>query len=461
MGSLRQCYGPTYNCIICFRNNAKTLEALVPFANKDGAVLPGKVTCKGCQMQRYCSVAHLVDDRKEHEPLCRVLADLMKFKGITTPLLIRGRIEGFNQLMLVVAQLKFILQVKLQRPLLWREHILIDQPAVCRVCFKLEPSEVCLGCGAVAYCSPDHRIDDMISHGEAECRTLAMMFSPFRLLDSRLGIKEFKPVADFLKSHLIDAFYQATSIKIGNNPWTSFNQYDLFSTCSSFSGIASLCFALKHASFEKDCDQKPVIIYVMGATDDHLRYFQEMHLRFLLTMYQSIMMLELYFIGPGLSAKSPETYRDRKSKRSVVKRFYATDFSGFLTTTKSTVPNLILLFEPDFLDTNHMTEELIKQLPVESNYSDSFDWQESLTDILHNYGVPICYTSLSQAKALSDFTAVKVLAKGQSIAIKRTYNVMENPYREILPLYNPFTEDNEMIVYNNNYLEIVFTTLVD
>ncbi|KAH8322533.1 hypothetical protein KR074_001740, partial [Drosophila pseudoananassae] len=414
------------------------------------------ITCKGCKMQRYCSVAHLIEDRGEHEPLCQVLADLMKFKRINHPLLIQGRIDGLKQLMMVVSQLKLILQVKLRRPLLWREHILIGQPAVCRVCLRKEPLEVCLGCGAVAYCSKDHRNDDMVSHGEDECRTLAMMSSPFRQLDSRLQIKEFKPITDFAKSHLVDAFRQATSIQITNNPWITFDQYDLFSTCSTFSGIASLCFALKHASFDEDSD-KPVIIYVMGATDDHLRYFQEMHLRFLLTMYQSIKTLELYFIGPGLSGKSPEIYRDRESQRIVLKRFHATNFSGFSTTNR-TVPNLILLFQPDFLATSHITEELIKQLPVNGTYSDSFDWQQSLIDILHNYGVPICYTSLSKAKALSDFTAVKVLAKDQSIAIKRTYNIMDNPYREILPLYNPFTADNEVIVYNNNYLEIVFTT---
>lgn len=409
-------------------------------------------------MQRYCSLLHLVEDRREHEPICQVLADLMKFKRIKHPLLIHGRIESQKQLQLIVSQFKLVVQVKLGRPLSWREHILIGQPAVCRVCLQTEPLEVCAGCGGVAYCCTDHRNADKMSHGEEECRTLAMMSSPFRQLDSKLNIQEFKPVTYLSKSHLIDAFFQATSIKVSDNPWSNFDQYDLFSTCSSFSGVASMCYALKHASFDEDPD-KPVIIYVIGATDDHLRYFQEMHLRFLLTMYQSILKIELYFIGPRLEQRSPEVFRDKKSERIVKKRFYDSSFSKF-TTINKTNPSLILLLQPDFLGMSQITEELIKQLPVKCPYTDSSDWQQCLVGILRNYGVPICYTSLSKAKALSDFTAVKVLARDQNIAVSRTYNIMENPYREILPLYNPSTEDNEMIVYSNNYLEIVFTSLV-
>ncbi|EDV36254.2 uncharacterized protein Dana_GF12872 [Drosophila ananassae] len=455
MSSLNQSYGPTHNCIICFRNGAKTSKALCSLANNDGTA---QVTCKGCQMQRYCSLSHLVEDREEHEPLCQVLADLMKFKRIRHPLLIHGRIEGLKQLQLVICQLKLILQVKLRRPLLWREHILIGQPAVCRVCLRTNPLEACTGCGGVAYCHKNHRNEDRICHGGEECRTLAMMSSPFRQLDSKLNIKEFKPITDLAESHLIDTFFQATSIPVSDNPWINFDQYDVFSTCSTFSGVASMCYALKHVSFDEDRD-KPVIVYVMGATDDHLRYFQEMHLRFLLTMYQRIMKLELYFIGPSLDQRSPEVYRDRKSKRIVEKRFYESTFAEFPTINRAN-PNLILLLQPDFLCMSHISEELIKQLPIKSPYSDSIDWQQCLIGILQNYGVPICYTSLSKAKALSDFTAVKVLARDHKIAVKRTFNIMENPYREILPLYNPFIEDNEIIVYNNNYLEIVFTSSI-
>jgi len=60
---------------------------------------------------------------------------------------------------------------------------------------------------------------------------------------------------------------------------------------------------------------------------------------------------------------------------------------------------------------------------------------------------------------MSDFTAINEIAKENNIDVKRAYNITDNPYREILPLHNPDPLDLERIVYANNYLEVVFTSI--
>ncbi|KAH8272855.1 hypothetical protein KR018_004997, partial [Drosophila ironensis] len=409
------------------------------------------VTCQGCRLQRYCSKKHRQEDHHEHKSLCRVLSDVLKLKSIANPLLFRGKITNLGQLQMITSQLKLIAQVRLQRRLSWREHHLLGNPAVCIKCLQTEGVQACQGCGAVVHCR-----EEEIKHNSEECRTLALLSSPFRQLDRKLNITKFKACSDISNSHLVEAFFEACSIKVTDHPWTNFEQYDRFATCSSFSGIASMCLALKHASSLGEI----ATVYVLGDTNEHMQYFQEMHLRFFFKQNPDIQKLELNFIGPNLDTLKSETLilRSGKSKHNVVKRYFPLTFSEFAEFYEVS-PDLILLLQPDLLRIANLTQLLIQLLPGQKkNPEEDLDWQDCLGRMLQVHGVPICYTSLSKVLARSDFTAFHVLARKHNVALRRLYNLSENPYREILPLCNPSAQDSERIVYANNYLEIVFTT---
>lgn len=449
---------------MCANNRAHALQALRSSANKatsgenkkllEKEYVTPEVICKGCKVQRYCSLPHLLEDRPEHQDLCRVLRDLLKNQKLEHPLLLHGEISSRKQLQKVISQLKLIVRVKLGRPLTPRENQVINNPAICEVCFGTGAAlKICEGCGGVAYCSEDHRQQNAEKHTPKECRTLALISSPFRQLGCQLNLRSFHQCVALRKSHLIDAFFKATTLKIGDNP-------QIIAACSSFSGIASTCLALTNITWVSD-QYSAVLVYVVAATEEHLRYFQEMHLRFFFLQYQSVQNLELYFIGPKIVPRetSKKVFRFRGLLRTVVKHYFAETFTTFAKTMKVD-PTLILLLQPDFIHMGTALEQLVKQLPVKKEGgAEDFDWQSCLGTLLQTYGVPICYTSPSRVQAMSDFTAFHTMAIFHNISIERVYNLTENPYREILPLHNPSADDCERIVYANNYLEVVFTSI--
>ncbi|KAH8390392.1 hypothetical protein KR200_006538, partial [Drosophila serrata] len=456
--------GLSLECYVCAKNKAHALQSIRSAAKNSTSVenkkllekefVTPEVVCKSCKVQRYCSLDHLLVDRPEHVELCRVLSHLLSSQKLKHPLLHRGNISSPEHLQLVISQLKLILRVKLQRPLTPREHHVISNPAICEVCFKTEALlKVCKDCAGVAYCCEDHCYQDAKKHTPKECRTLAMISSPFRQLDCTLNLRSFHQSVDMRQSHLIDAFFKATTLKIDNNPQN-------IAVCSSFSGIASACLALTNISWVSD-QYSAVIVYVVAATEEHLLYFQEMHLRFFFLQYQSIQNLDLYFIGPKLlprESSNKKVFRFRGLVRTVVKHYFSETFTAFSKSMKVD-PTVILLLEPDFINMGTATEQLVNQLPGKRNGGVSeFNWENCLGTILRTYGVPICYTSATRFQAMADFTAFDSMALFHNITIERVYNITENPYREILPLYNFSDWHNERIIYANNYLEVLFTS---
>ncbi|XP_017045297.1 uncharacterized protein LOC108090898 [Drosophila ficusphila] len=466
LGSSLKCYVCVYNeaqiwkdILICSHEKLNHMEDNLSKLQKflERGHVKAKVVCRGCKMQRYCGVPHLLADRAEHQPICQVLRDLQKIMKINRPLLLQGRISDRRKLQLVISQLKLILSIKLDRPLLPREIQLIGNPAVCEICFSTGDLEACVGCAGVAYCSEKHRHLAKDTHSSMDCRTLALISTAFRQMDCLISIRKFYESSPLKESHLIEAFIKATSLKINDKPWTDLQEYYTFASCSSFSGIASLCLALSNISWVHDPD-KVVIIYVVGATEEHLRYFQSIHIRFLFLQYPSIRNLELHFIGKELGKiEDVEAIFDLKNlNRTVLKRFYSLTFSQFAN-IYNVDPTLILILQPDFINTGKITQSLVCGLTTKNEDSDQFDWQECLSIILRSFNVPICYTSISKIQAMSDLTAINTVARNNNITVQRVYNITENPYREILPVHNPSPEDTERVVYANNYLEVIFT----
>ncbi|XP_017001920.3 uncharacterized protein [Drosophila takahashii] len=426
----------------------ETLVSLQKLLEKES--VPPKVICRGCKMQRYCSVSHLLKDRPEHQPVCQVLRDLQKFRKIDHPLLLHGRISDRRMLQFVISQLKLFVWTKLGRPLLPREHQLLGEPAVCDICFSTGALQDCDGCAGVAFCSAEHHKLIGEYHTPKDCRTLAMIATPFRQLDSIVNIRHFYKGCRIKESHLIEAFRKATNVRISPTPWSDLESYQLFATCSSFSGIGSLCLALTHISWIPHPD-KAVIVYVVGATKETLIYFQDMHLNFLFLQYPNIRHLELHFIGKtiGQFGKIEISF----PKQQVIKHFYPLSFFQF-SSILHVDPTLILILQPDFIGTGTITQNIANFLQKKDTLD---DWQDCLSSIIRSFGVPICYTSISKLQAMSDFTAINKMARSNNIDIKRAYNITDNPYREILPIHNPAPLDPERIVYVNNYLEVVFT----
>nr|AAL48862.1 RE27943p [Drosophila melanogaster] len=464
--------GSFLKCFVCVSDEGRTWTELIQGFTKESdkveknlahlqtllekAHVKPSVICRGCNMQRYCSLSHLVADRQEHKPLCEVLRDLQKSMKIDHPLKLLGQITDRRKLQLVISQLKMVLLAKLGRPLNQREHQLIGNPAVCDVCFSTDALEDCEGCAGVAFCSAAHQRLVRGYHTPEDCQTLALIATPFRQLNCLVNIKDFYRSCPLKESNLIKAFTEATDIRISDTPWTDLESYQLFATCSSFSGIASLCLALSHISWVPD-PNKAVIVYVAGATEDTLRYFEDMHLRFLFLQYPSIRNLELHFIGRtvGRIDQVDIKFSDRSFEQTVVKCFYPLSFSQY-SCILNVDPTLILIMQPDFFGVGKVTQRISRymkrKVPLEN------EWKPCLSSVIRSFGVPICYTSISRAQAISDFAAITLSAGKSKIAIERAYNIMGNPYREILPLHNPAPEDTERIVYANNYLEVIFTS---
>ncbi|XP_017125543.1 uncharacterized protein LOC108144893 [Drosophila elegans] len=455
-------------CFVCVNNVALTWKDLTQAKESkplektlvkhlQKAHVKPKVICRGCKMQRYCSVAHLVADRPEHKPLCQVLRSLQKFRQIDHPLLLHGRISDRAMLQFVMSQLKLILWIKLARPLTPRESQLIGNPVVCDVCFSTEALEACKVCAGVAYC-PEHLHAVKDYHSPKDCRTLALISTPLRQLDCLKNITNFYESSSLAKTHIVDAFFKATSLSISDNPFTNLEEYQLFATCSSFSGIASLCLALTHISWVSNPD-KAVIVYVVGATKEHLRYFDLMHLKFLFLQYPNIRHLELVFIGKSLKQNEVTKggFSVKNHSRTVIKRFYPLTFAQY-SSCYNVDPTLIFMLQPDFIGTGKITQDLVRVLKVQNEGYEVSDWQHCLSSMVRSFGVPICYTSISKVQAMSDYTAINMVAKQNYIAVNRAYNITDNPYRELLPFHNPSPEDCERIVYANNYLEVVFTS---
>lgn len=111
---------------------------------------------------------------------------------------------------------------------------------------------------------------------------------------------------------------------------------------------------------------------------------------------------------------------------------------------------------------DNLMQELIQQrypYAVKKNEVDDYDWRASLSETLLTYGVPICITSPTIMQSRSDMTYINVLAKELDIVVKPICNSTDNPYREILPLHNPCPHDDETVIYVNNYMQVIFTSI--
>ncbi|KAM8715255.1 hypothetical protein ACLKA7_002326 [Drosophila subpalustris] len=417
------------------------------------------VQCRGCKLQFYCSLGHLVADHG-HRDICKVLIDLQLSQKIEHPLHLKGKVSfGLRN---SISQLMLAVRVKLRRKLTPREVQLIGYPAYCAVCHCLDKLTACTGCAAVAYCSEEHRCWDRVHHTPKVCQTLALYYSPFRMLDGRLEINDFKQRCDLERSDLVEAFHLATGIRVDSQPWRSIEDYERFAACSSFSGIGSICLALTHISFLA-APHEIVSVYVVGAREKHRCYFQEMHLKFFFLQYPTVCQLDLYFIGHQLHPDAGEEvliFEFQGCKRTVVKRTFSITFERFAKTHRVD-PVLIIIYNPDFGDLDNLTELLVERSyphavhQAEQNY---YDWRCCLLETLCTYGVPICVTSSTKAQSRSNITGLNLLAKTYDIAVECAYNGRENPYREILPQRNPCPDDIETIIYDNNYLEVIFTS---
>ncbi|EDW72171.2 uncharacterized protein Dwil_GK10282 [Drosophila willistoni] len=432
------------------------------------------IVCRRCKMQRYCSRNHMTKDLCQHRAICVVLTDLQKRHQLGHPFLLTSpkAISSITQLQRTISQLKFSARIKLRRPLTWREHELIGYPSYCQVCFRLDKLHTCGECGAVAYCSEHHRQSDVSKHTPEVCRTLALLCSPYRQLgDANKGIIDIpiKVEADQLQlcleqSHLIEAFAKVTGLVVDDKPWSTIQDFERFDSCSSFSGMASICLALKHISFVAQ-PQDICTVYVVGASDGQiLRYFQLMHLKFFFLLHKDVSQLDLCFIGcqqKMVKDKTRETisFDFQGHKRTITIHFYPMTFEDF-THMEKVDPVLIVMFDIDFGDLYAIKDRIVEKfLPEQTLERESHDWRKCLTEVLHVYGVPICFTSSTKALTKSNYTSILQLANKHNIKVNYCHggNLYENPYREILPERNQCPMDCETIIYANNYLEVIFT----
>lgn len=451
-------------CYVCQNNTAcklSTADAVKPTSEQIPGISMPSVPCRGCKLQCYCSLRHRVE-YYGHRSFCLVLIDLQKALNIEHPLLLNGKISRRSELQDAIAQLMMAVRVKLKRKLTCRERELIGYPAYCVVCYSLETLTACNRCAAVAYCSTDHRWLDRVNHTQEVCNTLALCYLPYRMLENKFEVRQFQHRSDLERSDLVEAFHLATGIEVDNKPWRSLEDYEHFATCSSFSAIGSICLALTHISFLA-APHEIVSVYVLGASEKHRRYFQEMHLKFYFLQYESVYQLDIYFIGCKLQSGAGEeelTIEFQDRKRKVVRRSFLMTFERFVKMHKVN-PALIIIYNPDFASMDNITERVVEHRyphavqPLELN---DYDWSSCLLEILSTYGVPICFTSPTKMQSRSDITCVNVLARTQKISVECAYNCRENPYREILPHHNPCPNDNETVIYDNNYLEVIFTS---
>ncbi|KAH8376934.1 hypothetical protein KR093_002288, partial [Drosophila rubida] len=417
--------------------------------------------CKGCKLQRYCSLKHLVEDREHHE-VCIALNKLQKSLNIEHPLLLNGPINRRMELQNVIAQLMLATRLKLGRKLTQRERQLIGYPNYCMVCYSRNTLSTCSRCEAVAYCSSEHQRQDLVYHTQDACDTLALFYSPYRFLESQLKITNFKLSTDLERSSLVEAFYRATRMEVKSQPWSCLEDYEKFAVCSSFSGIATIGLALTSISFEA-APHETLSIYVVGASEEQRRYFQEMHLKFFFLQYQLVWQLVLYFIGHNLQPQDDEEtiFNMKGSKRKVLKRTFPITFAQFAK-THMVDPVLIIIFNPDFDALEGVIEEVVEQKyphainPTEEN---AYDWRSCLLEILYTYSVPICFTSSTKMIFRSNMSCLNEVAATNEIKINNIYGCNENPYREILPNLNLSPDDSETIIYDNNYLKVVYTSI--
>ncbi|KAH8395651.1 hypothetical protein KR222_005314, partial [Zaprionus bogoriensis] len=415
------------------------------------------IVCRGCKLQRYCALQHLVEDRA-HRDICRVLCDLQRSQNVEHPLLVNGVIHSQAQLQQTIGQLMLTVRVKLRRRLKRRERELIGYAAHCAVCYRLDALTPCQGCAAVAYCSPEHRRRDRTNHTPAVCQTLALYYSPYRWRDCQeLAVKDLLQSVQLQHSHLVEAFHQATGIVVDSKPWRTWKDYQRFANCSSFSGIGSMCLALTRIHFVA-APHEILCVYVVGATEEQRSYFREIHLKFFFLQYQEVCQLDVYFIGHKLQSKPGEEVLTFELK--VVSRTFAMTFQNFARMQKVD-PVLIMIYNPDFASMDNLIEQLVQQqYPHSVQTMDKvYDWRPCLLETLYTYGVPICFTSPTRMQSRSDLAYVCALARELEITVKPMCNCRENPYREILPLHNPCPDDKETVIYANNYLEVIFTSI--
>ncbi|XP_030377075.1 uncharacterized protein LOC115625971 [Scaptodrosophila lebanonensis] len=414
------------------------------------------ITCKICKMQQYCLSHAGADVDMPHRDMCLVLQELQQVLNISHPLLLHGAIKNAHQLHITTGQLKLALIVKLQRPLSPRENDLICYPAYCMVCYRLESLTACTACGGVAYCSGEHRQLDEVNH-KSMCNSLRIYYNPYKLLSLEPEpIKTFYESLDLQSSHLVEAFHRATHLDVTSDPQSlkTLAGYQRFATCSSFSCIASICLALTHVHLE--CRPgKMVKIYIVGAGEEQLKYFEEMHLKFFFLQYHDVCILELFFVGQRLLPRSKKLiqFMFKGLQRTVIKQTYAMTFRQF-TDTYYIHPTLLVLYHPDLAQMSTLTEQLA------DIQSDDHCWYNCLVSVLQAHGVPICYTSATKVQARSDYLALSVVADEYDINIKSVYNFTENPYRGILPQRNFSPNDSETLIYANNYLEVIFSNCI-
>ncbi|XP_060666404.1 uncharacterized protein LOC132798533 [Drosophila nasuta] len=447
-------YASSMQCYVCIYNQACKLKTKQ--LAKDETI-PANVECRGCKLQRYCSLKHLIEDREHHE-VCGVLTKLQKSLNIAHPLLLNDHPHRRMELQRTVAQLMLATRLKLGRKLTPRERQLIGYPSYCMVCYSLDTLTACSRCEAVAYCCSEHRRQDRDYHTREACDTLALYYSPYRFLESQLIIANFKLPCDLEQSCLVEAFYRATRMEINSQPWSCLEDYEKYAACSSFSGISSICLALTTITFVA-APHETLHIYVVGATEEHRHYFQEMHLKFFFLQYQSICQLVVSFIGHELKPQEEELviFNLKGSKRKVFKRTFSMTFVQFAKCHKVD-PVLIMIYNPDFSALKKL-EKLVPNCPHLPNLKDSYSWNSCVLETLYIYNVPICITSLTKMQFHSNIAFLNEIASAFEIEINNAYDCEENPYREILPYPNLNPDDSETIIYANNYLKVIYTSV--
>ncbi|XP_061387404.1 uncharacterized protein LOC133322423 [Musca vetustissima] len=418
------------------------------------------LNCSGCQMVRYCNRKHQTLDWAIHREFCQAIQAIKKTLNISHPLRVSGtNPKSKDDMEKTIIQLKYLLRNALERPLQYHEEELTSFPIYCPICFSFKNLKIlCPSCQNQVYCSEGHLHQHKEEHSKV-CGSLKLYYTPYKtIIGKELQLEIKQKVENFQKSDLFAVFEKSFQCKLPRDPTKSLQDYQLFSYAADFSCIASLCYTLSHLDMSSYADTS-LHIFIIGSSFEPVLWFREIHLKFFFRQFEEITNLELHFIGPETMQVQDNIlqFEYLGKQRNAKYHCFKGLFQDYCRLCK-VQPIILAVFNCGFSEFSRRYNNLPQfETPMAESVKYKKDtWSDAIAEMLH-YDCPIMFTSFTRQESQFDYAILDSIVKIQQMKIdlERVFKVAKNPYRDLRPLRQWYTGDEESIYYRNGYIQVV------
>lgn len=389
--------------------------------------------CAQCKLAYYCSREHQRADWKDHKDICKAV--------LTTAQRLRKPLLSPDQTSATRVITSHCWEDQLGRSLKPYEDFMWQFPRVCRVCQSSENLIDCEKCWCAAYCSEDHKEEDLIIH-ELFCSELRICFELDKLFSRSNYFPTFK--VPLYPSNIVELSEAYKSIYAENVPEPYSTYIDILKSMS-FSCILTIIHALELATVikKRKTNKKNLVVHIVGASSFEGAINWSLCAELILHWITNLKKIHFALVGPEIEGDlGPVTTTAglcescTKGGKQLVIEFHQKYYHEVS----------VIIFNPDIVVAFNCGLH-------EVTYKGDF-WKDSLKDLMYYKDVPLCLTSYYNSEMAQDLEKLESAFTGAKL--EYIIKNQKNPYSCKKPYRDWLNSSEECSVfYNNDIISIL------